>query len=125
MQLDTLADVLSNDTGRKVLERNMNLFMKHDLVRLTYEHIIYYCEEHSCFGQMKAQSWFLFARIIRNTLSHKTGSLLHRWPSDAPASVTWRGHTISKTDVGKDIVFDADEAFYLYDDMVGFARTLP
>jgi hypothetical protein len=66
----------------------------------------------------------MFARIIRNMIAHKTGARLNGWPRDAPASVTFRGHTISRTDEGRDVTFEADEAFYLFDEMVRFARTL-
>ena len=124
LSLDAFADMLSDDGDRRVLERNLNLLMKQDLVRTAYEHIAHYCEERGCFDRMKAQSWWMFARIIRNTISHKTGAQLHRWPKDAPDSVTWRGHTISKSDLGADIAFEADEAWHLFDEMAAFARTL-
>jgi hypothetical protein len=125
LSLDELADLVANPDTRGILGRNVNLLMKQDLVRTAYEHVAHYCEEHQCFALMKAQSWWMFARVVRNTISHKTGARLYRWPADAPATVTWRGHTISKMDVGKDILFDADEAFYLFDEIVDFARRLP
>jgi hypothetical protein len=124
LSLDALADLLSDARNRKVLQSNLNLLMKQDLVRTAYAHIGHYCEEHSCFGLMKAQPWWMFARIIRNTISHTTGARLHQWPDKKVHSVTWNGHTISKTDVGTDIDFAADEAFHLFDEMVGFARAL-
>jgi hypothetical protein len=123
--LDPLATFLESDTVRNVLRSNVNLLLKQSLVRHAYEHIVHYCDEKKCLPLMQATPWYMFARIIRNTLSHKTGAHLHRWPDIAPAYVTFRGHTISKTDVGTDIVFDADEAMYLFEEMIGFARTLP
>jgi hypothetical protein len=124
LSLDALADLLADQNNRQVLRRNINLFMKQDLVRTAYEHIAHYCEEHGRFDEMRAQPWWMFARIIRNTISHKTGARIHMWPKGAPDTVTWKGHTLQKADVDKDIDFGGDDAFYLFDEMVGFARTL-
>jgi hypothetical protein len=125
LDLNVLADLVTQTDARKTMCMNFNLLMKQDMVRTTYEHIAHYCEEHKCFDEMKKQPWWNFARVIRNTISHKNGARLHRWPDNAPDSATWRGHTISKSELGKDIVFEPDEAFRLCDEMRTFAETLP
>jgi len=58
------------------------ILLKHTLVRTTHEVIYMYCEETSQFATCRAEPWFQYARIVGNTLSHKDGAVLHRWPDD-------------------------------------------
>lgn len=125
LSLDIVADFFEDTPTRKAMLGNLYLLMKQDLIRLAYEHIAHYCEEHNCYDDMRKQSWWMFARIIRYTISHKTGAVLHRWPPDAPDSVTWKGNRLSMSDLGRELSFDADEAFRLFDEMAAFARWLP
>jgi hypothetical protein len=125
LSLDMLADLFANEADRKSMLGNLNLFMKQELVRTAYEYIGHYCAERNIYPTMQKEPWWMFTRIIRNTLSHRTGVILHTWPKDAPPSVTWNGRTISKSDLGTLLSIDADEAWHLFDAMAAFARTLP
>ena len=69
---------------------------------------------------------FQFARIIRNTASHKTKGILGEWPKGLSkkgvTEVTWRNKTFSKErDVGKEVFLTHHEAVLLHWDMRQYA----
>ncbi len=111
------------------LDRAAMEFAKMLLRNLTidsYEALFNYCEQSNQLAQMQAQSWYGFARMIRNSLTHTqhwrfTRRDLMRLP------VEWRGKIIEPSMNNEELSFD----FYdwwdgceLWNEMYAFAETL-
>jgi hypothetical protein len=126
VDLSVLAQILEDPSARKTLVGNLQVLLKHALVRNTHEVICMYAEETAQFDTYRQAPFFQYARIVRNTLSHKDGSILHRWPADlTKASIThveWRGRRINQSDVGNVLALDPWELFTLHEDLVAFLR---
>jgi len=119
---DVLGDRQNRDKAIGELEKSL----KRALIREGHELILLYCEETHQVEKYKATPWFQFARIIRNTASHKQGGKLREWPSDLRkkgiTSVSWRNRTLEITIVGQEIEFTHQEALQLLADQFSFAQ---
>ena len=95
--------------------------LKRALLGETHEVISSYCEATYQYLIYKAQSWYEFARIIRNTVSHKDGGTLQRWPDKRVKIAKWRIGTLDPSMVGQAIDFTPYEALQLAKDHTDFA----
>jgi hypothetical protein len=100
--------------------------LKRASVREGHEVILLYCEETNQFQLYKSQTWFQFARIIRNVVSHKQAGVLREWPNDllkkGITQVTWRSRVLDASMVGTDVEFTIQEALQLLNDQIEFVR---
>lgn len=111
------------------LDRASMEFAKMLLRNLTidsYEALFNYCEHTNQLVQMQMQSWYGFARMVRNSLTHTQHWRFHS-PDLARLPVTWRNKTIEASMNGHELSFD----FYdwwdgceLWNEMYVFAETL-
>lgn len=113
------------DPDRRVgFIRNYENMLLRALIRETHELILLYCSETNQFGTYRNETWFQFARILRNIASHKEGGVLRRWPSDLGrqgiTEVQWRDRTLSTTMIGNAINFYPYEGLLLVNDQIEF-----
>jgi hypothetical protein len=94
------------------------------MMREAHELILLYCEETNQFATYKAEPWFQFARLMRNTNSHKDGGAIREWPRDLLknniTSVSWRNKTFDTTMLGQRVVFYPPEGLELMKDQIDF-----
>jgi hypothetical protein len=66
----------------------------------SFEVLETYCHQSGQIEKIRAVPWYWFAKILRNTVSHKQGELV-RWPDaltkKGVSSVTWRHRTLDQT----------------------------
>jgi hypothetical protein len=122
LALDPLADALESPTERRIIVTNLQLMLKHALVRHTFEIVKAYAEDTGQEGTFKAWPGYDFARLVRNTLSHRNGALLHRWSPPTLRSATWRQRVITPADVGTYITLNAAEYVQLQEDLYELLR---
>ncbi len=124
ISLRELYNTFSDSTTRATTTQNFMGCLKRATLREAHELILLYCEETNQFDKYKSQSWFQFARIIRNVVSHKDCGVLREWPKDLSkkgiSSVVWRGITLRENMVGQTIDFKVREALHLLDDQRKF-----
>jgi hypothetical protein len=111
------------------IERASMEFAKMLLRNLTtdsYEALFNYCEQTNQLHQMQAESWYKFARMIRNSLTHtQHWRFQSRDLSRLP--VTWRGKTIDTSMNGQELSFefyDWWDGCELWHEMYAFAESL-
>lgn len=106
-------------------QRNYENSLLRSMMREAHELILLYCEETDQFVTYKAESWFQFARVMRNIISHKEGGTLRRWPDDLRkkniTSVSWRTKTLDATMLGHQVVFYPPDGLELMKDQIDFA----
>jgi hypothetical protein len=104
--------------------RNYENSLLRTMVRESHELILLYCHETKQFQVYKAESWFQFARILRNIISHKEGGTLREWPKDllrkGITSVAWHNRTFDTTMLGTGLTFYPPEGLELLKDQIDF-----
>lgn len=89
------------------------------VVREAYEVAVWYAEETK--QSLKSASWYWFARITRNAVSHKQAGIMTRWPGElakqAIFNVTWRGLRLDSSMVGNPIPLGHGGAAQLFHDI--------
>lgn len=127
IKLAPLIERLSNKDDQEDLFNEYEKSLKRSLLREGHELILAYCEATNQFALYKAQTWFQFARIIRNIVSHKDSGMLRTWPKDLAENgikdVQWRGRTLDDSMVGSAVKFTPYEAIQLFDDQMRFIQT--
>lgn len=129
IQLGPLAKrVLDPDPEqRKRFLRNYETSLVRAIVRESHELILLYCEETGQYKKYEAASWYQFARIMRNTVSHKEGGTLRVWPNDLMkkgiTTATWSNRTLDTTMVGTALTFYPPEALELLKDQIDFVAS--
>ena len=90
----------------------------------SFEMIRLYCEERNESNLLKRQSWYQFARMIRNSLKHD-----QRWNFNSYdlslLPINWNGRIIESTMGNQDITwsfFDSFDALELWDEIFYFAE---
>jgi hypothetical protein len=120
VELRPLANRMTNPVERQSLFDEYEKSLKRSLLSESHDVICNYCEETAQFSVYKAQAWFEFARIIRNTTSHKDGGILHQWPDKRVKIAKWRTRTLDPSMVGQAIDFTPYEALRLAQDQTDF-----
>ena len=127
IKLAPLINRLSNEEDRQHLFDEYEKSLKRSLLSEGHELILAYCEATNQFSQYKAQTWFQFARIIRNIVSHKNCGIVVKWPPDLAKngikSGGWRARAIDDSMVGHAVDFTPYEAIQLFDDQMNFVQT--
>lgn len=91
----------------------------------SFEALSTYCHQSGQIEKFRSLPWYQFARILRNTVSHKQGELI-TWPAaltkKGTSSVTWRHRTLDKTMEGTPLQFYDAEVLVLMTDEIEFAE---
>lgn len=108
---------LANPASREIAIEEFENMLKRGLLTDTFELILGYSRDTN--QDCSHDALFQFARIIRNTASHKTKGILGEWPKGLSkkgvTEVTWRNKTFSKErDVGKEVFLTHHEAVLLH-----------
>lgn len=121
------AEAIMNVNSRSNVMGEFEKVLKRAVVREGHEFILFYCEQTNQFDKYKAVSWFQFARIMRNVVSHKQNGALDKWPDDLVKkginSVSWQTRTLDISMVGLEISFTHVEALQLLADQINFVKT--
>lgn len=127
IKLAPLINRLSDEQDRQHLFDEYEKSLKRSLIREGHELILNYCKESNQLPLYKSQTWFLFARILRNIVSHKDCGILREWPKDLTKSsvkqVQWRIRIIDDSMVGCAVDFTPYEAIQLFDDQMSFVQS--
>jgi hypothetical protein len=123
VELRPLANRMTNPVERQSLFDEYEKSLKRSLLRESHELICNYCEKTGQFSIYKTQPWYGFARIIRNTISHKDGGVMHKWPDDKVKIAKWRTRTLESSMVGQAIEFTPFEALRLVQDQADFVSS--
>jgi hypothetical protein len=91
----------------------------------SFEALAMYCHQSDQISKFSELSWYRFAKILRNTVSHKQGELI-RWPIEMTkkgiSSVSWRHRTLDKTMEGTILQFYDAEVLALLIDEIDFVE---
>lgn len=97
--------------------------LRRSVVAESFEVLALYCHESDQTGKLHGLNWYHFARILRNTVSHKRGELII-WPPELEkkgiSSVTWRHRTLDSSMAGKPLQMYDAEILALITDEISF-----
>lgn len=115
---DQVADLLEGKENRDIAIREFLLSQLRALVKESFELVKSYCAESGQQQILRHASWYHFARIIRNGLSHN-----FRFSFSAHDKkilpISWRGRTVTETMDGQHLelaFFGYPEAWELFQD---------
>jgi len=80
--------LLQNSKDREIALREFGKMLMRTLIKEAFEHIKDYCEKTDQYIPFKAQSWYEFARMIRNFLSHNCKFEFNKYDKDR-LPITW------------------------------------
>lgn len=128
-----LAEILDDPARREALSSDFVLTLLHALIRVPFELISDYCEDHdqarkegALLKCMKSQPWYKVARVLRNTVSHNFHVDAGAYRNELP--LYWRTITITREMDGKPVTFEAlwhRPGYELFLEMKAFAEALP
>lgn len=100
--------------------------LRRSVVAESFEAVTTYCHKSGQIDKFRRVGWYDFARILRNTVSHKQGELIS-WPADlvkkGVSSVSWRHRTLDRTMEGGPLQFYDAEILVLVNDEIEFVET--
>jgi hypothetical protein len=128
-----LAGLLADPMKRELLSSDFLLTYLHTLIRAPFELLSDYCEDYdkavsvgSLLNEMKSQSWYGVAYIVRNAVSHNFRVELGKMRDKFP--IRWRTVTITEDMSGQPMtaaIFWHKPGYELFLEMRAFAETLP
>lgn len=111
---------------RQAIADEFEAALKRMLVREAFEVVLWYGEETGQHNLVRTAPWFQFARILRNTVSHKQAGVMREWPDDltnkGTTQVTWGTRKLDASMVGKPVELTHHEAILLFKEMVEYVR---
>lgn len=127
VELAPLFSGVSSLEQRPVLVAEYQGMLRRALLAETYEAIKWYCNHTSQFETFRAQPWYGFLYVLRNSLSHRRGGWL-MWDEKVADPVTgqirWCHLTFTKADAGKEIVLHDADIMLFIKDIHAFVATL-
>jgi hypothetical protein len=126
--LENICNILLTKTpqGSALLISEFESGLMRSIMRESHEIVLKYCETTGQFQIYKNQSWFQFFRIMRNTVSHKDGGNLHKWPDDLKkigiTSVQWKARTLDVSMEGMDLEFSIPDALDMWFEIFEFVK---
>ena len=93
---DQVVTLLQNDRDRGILLREFLKMLMRTLIQESFEHIKDYCTLTDQYDRLKGQSWYEFARMIRNFLSHNCRFEFNRYDRDR-LPVVWKDKEITRS----------------------------
>ncbi len=124
INLRPMEELLRETDGPAKLQGTLGTSLGRSLVRDTFELIVAYCGslEGPVFQRFENLPLLVFARIIRNSLSHESGTKILHWPRRLRNDVTWRTHQLVRASVGKPLQLSPYEFYKLHEDLFEFAH---
>lgn len=99
--------------------------LRRSVVAESFEALVLYCHKSAQTDKLHGLTWYQFARILRNTVSHKRGELIH-WPDELKkkgiSSVTWRHRTLDIDMINKPLQMLDAEILALITDEIAFVE---
>lgn len=118
-----LGGISSLTKERPIAVREFLGMLRRASIAESHELLLAYCEHTTQFPKYKALTWFQFARIVRNAVSHKQGGIVE-WPKDLKKAgvleVKWRHRTIRPSDDATELQMPDAEGLQLIGDMMEF-----
>lgn len=103
-------------------KRNANRALTRNLFRETFRITESYCRSSSQLNTLKANTWFGFARIVANCLSHNFR--LEFRPYDLSGlPVSYKGVTIDSSLDGQGLSIQLETLINLVDDLISYSKT--
>jgi hypothetical protein len=100
--------------------------LRRAIMREAHELILDYCEETGQENTYKKAPFYWFATILRNTVSHKSGGKIRKWPDQLTKgklfSVSWDKHKIDKSMLHEELAFHPFEVVKLFHAHLSFVR---
>lgn len=121
--LKEFIDSLNNINDRAAVEtkRNANRFLTRNLLKETFRITQSYCHSNKKMDILKNQTWYQFARIVVNSISHNFRFEFR--PNDKKLlPVNYMGQTIDISMDGKSISMRLEILLNLIDDIILFVK---
>jgi hypothetical protein len=126
--IDELSLLMLDIERKHIAVEEFEKSLKRSLLRECHEIILLYCENTRQLQKYKSTTWFQFARILRNSISHKEGGRLRNWPQDLKkkniTEVKWRNYHLNETLIGHDIQFTHYDTLLLTIDQMEFVEKI-
>lgn len=120
---DRVSKLLGCYADREIAVKEFLAMLLRGLIKESFEVVKDYSKETNQYTLLKGQSWFQFARLIRNCISHNFQFEFN--PHDKGLlPITWRGKTITLDQDGQPLLlsfFGYVEAWELYSELNTFA----
>jgi hypothetical protein len=100
VEFKQVKNLLIKPADRQVAVKEFLTSQIRALIKESFELIKNYCDETNQDSKFKAKSWYQFARIIRNCLSHNFKFEFRKYDT-ALLPVTWKSRTINASMDGK------------------------
>lgn len=126
VSFDQVASLLEQKTDREIALKEFAKMSLRALIKESFELLRDYCKSSGQNNSLKTQSWYQFARLIRNCLSHNFKFEFNGYDRNL-LPVTWdqRSITISMEGTYLDLVFFGyDKAWELFQEMRAFTNVL-
>ena len=114
------------ETGRDHMALEASKMALRNLTQDTYEAVFDYCEQTRQLPHMQDQSWYQFARVMRNSVTH-TQHFKFRESVIKVLPISWRGKTIELGMDGREVSFsfyDWHDGLELFDEIYQFCEGL-
>ena len=102
-------------------KRNANRFLTRNLLKETFRITQSYCQVNGKINILTTESWYQFARIIVNSISHNF-RLKFRSNDMKHLPVTYRDQTIDASMNGQSLSMPLEILLNLIDDIISFVR---
>jgi len=124
VKFDQVAEMLENDRDRPIALTEFLKMQMRTLIKESFEHIKDYCQATNQYAALKAESWYEFARLIRNFLSHNCRFEFNKYDRER-LPVAWKTKTITPEMDGQSLAlsfFSYVETWELFLEFEDFAR---
>ena len=119
---EQVAALLRNPADRDIAAKEFLLMLLRAVIKESFELLKDYCDETNQAGQFKSESWYQFARMIRNCLSHSCRFEFNPYDKTL-LPVTWKSRTITLAKDGQPLLlafFGYVEAWELFKEFYDF-----
>ena len=115
-QLNTMAPNAAVET-----KRNANRFLTRNLLKEGFRLTQSYCQENGRESEFTSESWYQFARIVVNCLSHSFTFSFR--PYDlTKLPVSYNGVTIDSSNDGNELSMKLEVLLSLFDEIISFVK---
>jgi hypothetical protein len=122
INFEKVATLLRNPADRDKAVNQFVRMLLRGLIKESFELLKDYCDETTQADQFKAESWYQFARMIRNCLSHSCRFEFNPYDKTL-LPVTWKSRTITLAKDGQPLLlafFGYVEAWELFKEFYDF-----
>ena len=125
VSFDQVTRLFRDQRDQQLAMREFLKMLMRTLIKESFEHIKDYCTRTEQFGSLKSQSWYEFARIIRNFLSHNCRFQFNKYDLER-LPVNWNGKVITgemNGQIADFSFFGQVETWELFAEMEDFVRS--